>query len=129
MTLSPSKIKYLLAIHEVSPNLRPFKSIDVAKFLKISRSSVNNMLDDMIKDKLVLKDFYGKANLTESGKEMAKTIYKNYKNILRFFVTRLHMDGKRAKEEATNLICNLSDETVDELINFLNKEKHLILTI
>lgn len=127
MKLTPSKIRYLLTIYEINPDTYSVRSIDIASRLKISRSSVNNMVDYLIDQGFVEKELYGNVLLTEKGQIIASELYAQYKVVLRFYLQQLKIDGSEAREEAINTVSFLGENCIEKLVRFLNLNSHTTL--
>ena len=60
-SLSPSHIRYLLAMQELDRQGKGVRSRDIAAVLGLSKPSVHNMMNTFIDFGLIRKDAYGAA--------------------------------------------------------------------
>lgn len=67
MQLTASQLKYLLAIAELSQTRALVSSSDIADKLKVTRPSVNKMLEVLSSKELLEKKRYGTVRLTDFG--------------------------------------------------------------
>ena len=59
--------KYLNILKEIDPSGRGIRSIEVARALQVSRSSVHTMMDRLSEMGYINKEHYGIVYLTEKG--------------------------------------------------------------
>jgi Mn-dependent DtxR family transcriptional regulator len=59
--------KYLNALKEIDPGGRGIRSVEVARALQVSRSSVHTMMDRLCEMGYITKAHYGIVYLTEKG--------------------------------------------------------------
>lgn len=71
MQLTASQVKYLLAIAELSQTRALVSSSDIADKLKVTRPSVNKMLEVLSNKGLLEKKRYGAIRLTDFGAQFA----------------------------------------------------------
>ncbi len=72
MELTNTHIRYMLEIYKLGQAGAQVSSSDIAKNLMVRKASVSSMLLVLIEKKLVIKQLYGKVNLTEIGICVAK---------------------------------------------------------
>ncbi len=71
MRLTASQVRYLLTIAELSEKRARVSSSDIANQLKVTRPSVNKMLEVLSGKHLLEKRRYGAVLLTELGVEIS----------------------------------------------------------
>ena len=99
--------RYLLAIYQLSDGGRPVRSIDVARLLSVSRSSVSKTLLQLAAHGLVDKAYYGAIHLTPKGTRAANRCYTEYAILLAFFRDLLGC-GPAAEADALRCVLCLS---------------------
>ncbi|MBU1005385.1 MAG: metal-dependent transcriptional regulator, partial [Nanoarchaeota archaeon] len=74
-----SKEDYLRAIYHLQKEQnRAIKSIEISKYLNLSKASVNEMIKKLAKEELIEYKLYSSINLTKKGIEEAeKIVYKH----------------------------------------------------
>lgn len=111
---SPNKEDYIKAIYHLEKELyRPIKSIELAKYLKISKPSISEMIRNLIKLKLVnFKD--KKLSLTKKGIKEAEWItYKH--RIIEVFLTEFLKLKSGVHEEGNKLEHAFSDKSIQKI--------------
>ncbi len=120
MDLSPSKIRYLLIIYELSMEspgaIRP---IDIANRMKVSRASVAVMLKELAEHGLISRTEESGVRFTVRGHERAMWYYTQYRTLLRFFLQALRQDGVLAREDCMNMVSTLSRESLRYLVHYV----------
>ena len=105
------KDKYLRIIYELEDS-KGVKSIRLAEKLKISKPSVNEMLNKLKEDKLIKMEKYGKIFLTAKGREKAERLFDNHYIIKKFMKHVIKHNEEKAGEEAHKISHLLSEETI-----------------
>ncbi len=82
--LTPSNIRYLLAMKQLDKNGSGVRSVDIATCLGLSRPSVHNMMKTLIEMGFIRKTAYGVAFLTEEGEQTARRYGKYYLSVSEF---------------------------------------------
>lgn len=111
------RIRYLLAIYEISRQKDRVKSIDVANALAVTRASVHNMMQVLTMDGLVTKDHYGEVILTEAGIQEAAKRYEQYRFIYRMFADVLGIPPEEARVEAIIFLTAQAEDTAERFVN------------
>ena len=109
---------YLETIYILSQNKSYVRAIDVGEHLGYSKPSVSRAMSILKKDGYVLVDADGAITLTESGMEIARTMYTRH-TVLSEMLMRLGVDEKTATEDACRIEHVISEES------FLAVKKHL----
>lgn len=118
MSIHESGQMYLETIYILSQNKSYVRAIDVGEHLGYSKPSVSRAMSILKKDGYVLVDTDGAITLTESGMEVAQTMYTRH-IVLSEMLMRLGVDEKTATEDACRIEHVISEES------FLAVKKHL----
>jgi len=108
---------YLVAVYKISLNQKVVKSIDVSKYLKVSRSSVAKALNALKVFGYIDHVYYGSIHLTEKGRLKAQEI-DNYNRIIAdFMIKSIHM----SEYDALNLAKSISHYIENDIIERMKK--------
>ena len=118
MSIHESGQMYLETIYILSRTKSYVRAIDVGEHLGYSKPSVSRAMSILKKDGYVLVDSDGAITLTESGMEIARTMYTRH-TVLSEMLMRLGVDEKTATEDACRIEHVISEES------FLAVKKHL----
>ena len=118
MSIHESGQMYLETIYILSQNKSYVRAIDVGGHLGYSKPSVSRAMSILKKNGDVLVDADGAITLTESGMEIARTMYTRH-TVLSEMLMRLGVDEKTATEDACRIEHVISEES------FLAVKKHL----
>jgi DtxR family Mn-dependent transcriptional regulator len=119
---------YLRTIYELEEHKNlGIKSVDIAKRLKISKSSVSEMLRKLAKEKLIKIKPYSKIYLTPNGKRKAGELFDRYYSIKTFVKKFFKYEHEKAREEACKLEHAFSQDSI-KIINKLIEEETNKLT-
>ena len=113
-SLSPSHIRYLLAMQELDRQGRGVRSRDIAAVLGLSKPSVHNMMNTFIDFGLIRKDAYGAAFFTPQGAETARLCRLYYRA-----VARLLRQGFPDMREEQTAVCSLLAQIPEEELEAL----------
>ena len=113
--LSGSKKRYLFAIYELGRDGRPVRSKDIASSLNIKPPSVSKMLNSLLEDGFIEKEFYGTVLLTQAGISAANQLYTDYLTLYAFFHNELKVDGADARKDAIVCLCELSQPSREKI--------------
>lgn len=114
---------YLELIYELSLDGKKARVSDIAKQLGVSKPSVNNAVGVLAKDGYVIYEKYADVKLTSKGKEIAEFICSKHQTIKRLFVEILHIDEKIADKDACLIEHVISNESINAMQEFMNKQK------
>ena len=119
-----SKEDYLRAIYHLQKEQnRAIKSIEISKYLNLSKASVNEMIKKLAKEELIEYKLYSSINLTKKGIEEAEKIVYKHK-ILESFLSKILGIGKnKVHEEADKLEHGVSKEAAKKLDKLLKNPK------
>ena len=118
MSIHESGQMYLETIYILSQNKSYVRAIDVGEHLGYSKPSVSRAMSILKKNGYVLVDADGAITLTDSGMEIAQTMYTRH-TVLSEMLMRLGVDEKTATEDACRIEHVISEES------FLAVKKHL----
>ncbi|HBS10836.1 MAG TPA: metal-dependent transcriptional regulator [Firmicutes bacterium] len=121
--LTKSIEDYLEAIYifELNNN-SPVKSLTLAQFLNVSKPAVNKAMNRLINDGFIEKKYYGSISLTDSGREIGKSIYEKH-CALKEFLLDLGVSEKTAEKECCLIEHVISDETFNKIKEFNIKKR------
>lgn len=117
MSLKESGQMYLESIYVLSRKNTHVRAIDVCEYLGYSKPSVSRALGILKNDGYVSVSENGKIVLTESGMNVAESMYKRH-TLLTQLLVRLGVDEKTAAEDACRIEHVISEETFSAI------EKH-----
>lgn len=112
---------YLEAVLFIEQQKGRVKSIDVAKYLGVSRPSVNRALTNLQEMGYISKPIYGEVTITESGRKRAQAVAKKHTALTRLLSEVLGVSPSVAEKDACKIEHDISDETTDRLIEYLKK--------
>jgi len=125
--IKKTKEDYLRAIYHIQEekenNNKGVKSIDVCRYLKISKSSVSEMLRKLTKDGSIQQSSYGKIRLTKKGLSGSIFITKKHRIIEAFLSNVLKIDSKDVHEEANRLEHAFSDDSINSIAQLTRNTK------
>ena len=113
---------YLETIYLLEMNHGHAHSVDIAKELGVSKPSVSKAMNQLKKHDLICKEVYGTISLSDKGKEMAKTIYRNHKIISLYLQHSLGLSPQLADKNACRMEHIVTDEMVLAIENYLENE-------
>ena len=74
MQLTAAHLRYLLAIYEVSRTHLDISSRSIAEKLGVTKPSVARILNLLMEQGMIVKEYYGKIYLTDHGIRVAKRV-------------------------------------------------------
>ena len=110
MSIHESGQMYLETIYILSQNKSYVRAIDVGGHLGYSKPSVSRAMSILKKNGYVLVDADGAITLTESGMEIASSIYERHL-LLKKWLVFLGVNEQVAEEDACRIEHTLSKET------------------
>ena len=110
MHIQESGEMYLETILILSKTNPCVHSVDVAEYMGYSKPSVSRAVGILRKGEYIEIDKAGVITLTESGREVAETIYERH-TVLSAVLARLGVDPKVAAEDACRIEHVISDES------------------
>ena len=112
---------YLESIYTLAQKQPAVRITDIAMYLGISKPSVNRAVNALKMRGYVSHEPYGDIMLTEKGSTAGNTLRNRHKMIKRFLVNVLDLSAEDAEGEANRMSRNISQETVDKMIVFMEK--------
>lgn len=109
-TSNESAENYLESILMLSKRLPVVRSIDIATELEFSKASVSVAMKNLREKKYIKVSDAGFITLTESGMEIAKTIYERH-TLLTNWLVRLGVDSEIASQDACRMEHVISAES------------------
>ena len=115
---------YLETMFYIEQNKQKITSVQIAKELKVSKSSVSQMLRKLKKEEFIDFEPYKEITLLEKGRKLGEKIAKNHIT-LENLLTKIGVSKKIALKDIHGLEHYLSHETI-EAIEKLNQhlDKH-----
>ena len=99
MQLTAAHLRYLLAIYEVSRTHLDISSRSIAEKLGVTKPSVVRILNLLMEQGMIVKEYYGKIYLTDRGIWVAKRVQQELDTILAHFPP---VSGELTDEEQWN---------------------------
>ncbi len=103
------------------------RSIDIVHEMELSKPSVSRAMGILRDGGFILIDDGGYITLTETGREVAETIYERHR-VMTDWLIGLGVDPKTAAEDACRLEHAISAESFSKLKQHI-KEKHTDLKV
>ncbi len=122
--LTGSLEDYLETIYILLKKSANVRITDIAKFLALSKPSVNRAVKTLKEANLVVHEKYGTITLTKKGEELAKGVYFRHKTLMNFLVNDLKIEPKTAEQEACRIEHDISEESLKKLIAYSKKHKN-----
>jgi len=115
---------YLRAIYMISENNNGvIKSIDISKYLNLSKPAVSEMLKKFKIEKYIEMKPYSDIVLTLKGFKLAQKLTYKHRISELFLKEVLNLDDKDIHKEAHRLEHAFSDKVIDRLFKFLGNPK------
>lgn len=122
MTVRESGEMYLEAILVLAKKSGYVRSIDVSEYLGYSKPSVSRAMGILREGGYILMEKDGAITLTDSGKELAETIYERH-TVLSELLIRLGVDEKTATDDACRIEHVISDESFQAIKQYYYQHK------
>ena len=124
MKVQESAENYLEAILVLNRQKGCVRSIDIAHYLNFSKPSVSIAMKNLRKAEYAVVDSDGYITLTESGKEIAETIYERH-TVLSNMLMNLGVRAEVASEDACRIEHVISPESFEAIKIHLESHAHL----
>lgn len=98
------------------------RSVDVAERLGVSKASVNKALSMLKETGMVEQSRYGRVTLTAEGERYAAVVWRSHRALRLFLEKDLGVDPERADDEACLMEHVLSEDTMERLIAYLERQ-------
>lgn len=116
MALTITKEDYLRAIYRLlEDGAEEVRAVDLARQLKLSKSTVSERLQELVSQKLIHSPKYGAVTFTKKGKSIAENLTRKHRLIEVFLTKVLHMKESEVHAEAHALEHALSDNVAARL--------------
>lgn len=115
-------LETILMLSQVKPHVR---SIDIATELEFSKPSVSVAMKNLRENGYILVDPSGYITLSESGREIAETMYERH-TLLSNWLMYLGVDHKTAVEDACRMEHILSAPTFEAIKQHIMTGKELL---
>ena len=122
MSIHESGEMYLEAILVLSKKNGFVRSIDVSEYLGYSKPSVSRAMGILRKGEYIVMDKDGTITLTDSGKEIADTIYERHTFLSQWLIS-LGVDEQIAVDDACRLEHQISPESFAAIKAYVNGGK------
>ena len=119
MQVNESSENYLETILVLSKRNPVVRSVDIAEELGFKKSSVSVAMKNLREKNNITVTKEGYIYLTDSGREIAEMIYERHE-LLTDWLTRLGVDPKIAADDACRMEHVISEETVQQICNFVD---------
>lgn len=110
---------YLETIYVLNNSLPQVRSVDIANELSYSKPSVSVAMKNLRTNGYIEVSSEGHITLTESGLQIAQTVYERHSLITKFLVY-LGVDPETAKEDACMMEHDISTESFEALKKHIN---------
>lgn len=111
---------YLEAVLFIEQQKGRVRSVDIAKYLGVSKPSVNKALSILQEMGYVNKPDYGDVTITDEGRKKAQTVALKHKALTRLLTDVLGVEPETADKDACKIEHDISEETTRKLIDYLN---------
>ena len=112
---------YLETILILSKNLEKVRSIDIAKYMNISKPSVSVAMKKLRETEDIFVDKKGHIYLTEKGNKTATSVYEKHEFLRNFFID-LGIEPELAKNDACAIEHVISEEVFDAFKKYVNNK-------
>jgi len=120
--INQNKEDYLRAIYHFWEKEKSIvRSVDIARYLDVSKASVSEMMNKLTKEKLISKQAYGGVSFTKKGLKHAETMTRKHRVIEVFLKDVLGFTDSKVHAEAHSLEHAFSDYGIDRLNAYLKK--------
>lgn len=120
--LTHTQEDYLRAIFMTqSRNAGKTGAVRVAAYMGLSKSTVSERLQDLMRQKLIAPGFYSDVTLTSKGRRLAEKLTYKHRIAEVFLNTILKIPKGRVHAEAHKLEHALSDDVAKKLAAFLGR--------
>jgi len=121
--ISESVEMYLEAILELEARNSVVRSVDIARFLGVTKPSVNRAMTNLKNEGYILMESYGDTVSTEKGRETAKHIHELHHVITDFLVNSLGISPELAEADACRIEHVISPEVVQAMKEYNKKRQ------
>ena len=115
---------YLEAVLFIERQKGRVKSVDIAKYLGVSKPSVNKALTNLQEMGYVNKPIYGEVSITQEGRERAETVARKHVALTKLLTEVLGVSPDVAEKDACKIEHDISEETTIKLIGYLKDKEN-----
>lgn len=83
MSVSQTRLKYLLEIYRISEQKQAVHSAEIAETLGVRRPTVTRMLKSLLMQSLITKESYGEVYLTRKGYRLAREYFNSVNRMMK----------------------------------------------
>ncbi len=123
MDFSESTEMYLEAILELEAKNNVVRSVDVARFLGVSKPSVNRAMTNLKNEGYIRQEPYGDISFTDKGRTKASRIHELHHIITDFLVSSLGISPDLAEADACRIEHVISPDVVQAMKAYNNKKE------
>ena len=124
MKIKESAENYLETIHILNKRTGAVRSIDIVNELGYSKPSVSIAMKNLRENGFILVDRDGYITLTDSGREIAETMYERH-TVISSWLMYLGVPKKVALEDACRIEHVISAESFEALKKHVYEKKEL----
>lgn len=123
MDFSESVEMYLEAILELEAKNNVVRSVDVARFLGVSKPSVNRAMTNLKNEGYIQQEPYGDIMFTDKGRSKAARIHELHHIITDFLISSLGISADLAESDACRIEHVISPEVVQAMKAYNKKRQ------
>ncbi|MDU2557839.1 MULTISPECIES: metal-dependent transcriptional regulator [Bacillota] len=112
---------YLEAIYILYKSHREVRSIDIANYLEVARSTVHQMLRKLVDKGYILYEEDKIVRFTEEGEKIAKGIYERHLYLTKLLI-EIGIEQKRAEEEACQIEHIISEDSFQKIKKYFGNK-------
>ena len=121
--IKQSQEDYLRAIYDIAEKKEQVNSIDIVKYLKVSKPSVSEMIKKMAEQGLIKAKPYSTIAFTLKGRKLATKLTYKHRVIEVFLKDVLKCRHQNIHQEAHQLEHAFSDKVIRKLGKYLKNPK------
>jgi len=122
MDVSESLEMYLEAVLELEAKNNVVRSVDIARYLGVTKPSVNRAMSTLKKEGFISQEPYGDISFTDKGRSKATRIHEIHHVITDFLVKSLGIGLSVAEADACRMEHVISPETVKAMKAYLRSQ-------
>ncbi len=122
MDFSESVEMYLEAILELEAKNNVVRSVDIARFLGVTKPSVNRAMTNLKNEGYIHQEPYGDITFTDKGRNKAISIHEMHHIITDFLMGSLDISAELAEADACRMEHVISPEVV-QAMRVYNKKR------
>lgn len=117
MKIQKASEDYLEAMLMLKEKNGYIRSIDIAQMLNVTKPSVTYSTKRLRENGYITMDKDGFITITESGMEIANSVYNRHRTLIDFFI-KLGVPEETAREDACKVEHDISEETFKAICRF-----------